>query len=69
MVNLFKCESLKTANGKLAELESNPPMSHGKQRDCYLISVTFPGPDDRLAAKIIEAFGAFELPPDMSFNW
>ena len=68
VVNLFKCESVETADGKLAELESNPLMSHGKQRDCYLMSVTFVGPDDRLAAKVIEAFGAFELPPDMSRN-
>jgi len=63
MVNLFKCESVKTATRILAELESNPGMSHGKQRDCYLMSVSFVASNDQLAAKVTEAFGAFELPP------
>ncbi len=63
VVNLFKCDSVETANRILAELESNSGMSHSKQRDCYLMSVTFVGPNDQLAAKVSEAFGAFELPP------
>jgi hypothetical protein len=63
VVNLFRCESVETANRMLAELESNSGMSHSKQRDRYLMSVTFVGPNDQLAAKVTEAFGAFELPP------
>ncbi len=63
VVNLFKCDSVETANRILAELESNPGMSHSKQRDCYLMSVTFVEPKDQLAVKVTEAFGAFELPP------
>jgi len=63
VVNLFKCESVKTATRILAELESNPGMSHGKQRDCYLMSVSFVASNDELAAKVTEAFEAFELPP------
>jgi hypothetical protein len=65
VVNLFKCESVETANRILADLESNSGMSHRQQRDCYLMSVTFVGPNDQLAAKVTEAFGAFELPPGL----
>jgi hypothetical protein len=68
VVNLFKCDSVETANRKLAELESNPLMSHGKQRDCYLMSTTFAGSDDQLAVKVTKAFEAFELPPNTSLN-
>lgn|GEM_PF-5919419 len=68
VVSLFKCDSVEAANRKLAELESNPLMSHSKQRDCYLMSVTFLEPNDQLAAKVVEAFGAFELPPNTSLN-
>jgi len=63
VINLFKCDSVETANRILVELESNPGMSHSKQRDRYLMSVTFVGPNDELAEKAKEAFGAFELPP------
>ncbi len=68
VVSLFKCDSVESAARKLAELEDNPLMSHSKQRDCYLMSVTFLQPNDLLAAKVVEAFGVFELPPSTSLD-
>ena len=68
VVNLFECDSVEAANRKLAELESNPVMPHSKQRDCYLMSLTFLEQNDQLAAKVMEAFGVFELPPNTSLS-
>ena len=68
VVNLFKCDSVETANRNLVELESNPIMSHSDQRECYLMSVTFVGPNDQLTENVKEAFWAFEMPPNTSFN-
>jgi len=63
VVNLFKCDSVESASRVLAELEANPAMSHIRQRNCYVMSVTFMEPDDKLVATVTNAFGAFELPP------
>jgi len=65
VVNLFKCNSVATADLLLADLESNEGMSHTRQRSCYLMSVTFLVPNDQLAAIVAEAFDVFELPPSL----
>lgn len=66
VVNLFKCDSIDAAVKSLAELCRNPGMSHCQQRDRYLMSITSTSPDDELADKVTDAFGAFQLPPDNS---
>lgn len=66
VVNLFKCVSVEAANRILTELNSNPGMSHSRQRDRYLMSVTFTEIDEELAATVTDVFQAFELPPDTS---
>ncbi len=66
VVNLFKCDSNEAAEKALSELCRNPGMSHCKQRDRYLMSITSTSPDDELADKVTDAFGVFQLPPDDS---
>ncbi len=68
VVNLFKTDSAEMANQKLSELVQNPGMSHSRQRDQYLMSVTFTEPDEQLVAKVTEAFDAFQLPPSKSIK-
>ena len=68
IVNLFKCDSVETANRRLAELEDNPAMCNAKKRDRYLMSATFVGSNDQLGVKITEAFESFELPPNTSLD-
>ena len=64
VMNLFKLDTEETANEKLTELESNPLMSHCRQRERYLMSVTFLEPNEELATKVTEAFAAFQKPPN-----
>lgn len=66
VVNLFKCDSIEAAEKSLPDLCRNPGMSHCQQRDRYLMSITSTSPDDELADKVMDAFGAFQLPPDKS---
>ena len=64
VVNLFKCDSKEAADKAMSELCRNPGMSHCQQRGRYLMSITSTSPDGELAAKVLGAFSAFELPPD-----
>ena len=66
VVNLFKCDSIEAAAKSLPQLCRNPGMSHCQQRDRYLMSITSTSPDDELADKVTDAFGAFQLPPGNS---
>jgi hypothetical protein len=67
-INLFRCDSADVAQKNLREIQSNEAMSHGKQRDRYLMSVTFMNSDEELANLVIESFDTFELPPGRSPN-
>ena len=66
VVNLFKCDSNEAAAKTLPDLCRNPGMSHCRQRDRYLMSITSTSPDDELADKVTDAFGKFRLPPEKS---
>ncbi|MGI9318381.1 MAG: hypothetical protein ACR2QW_13715 [bacterium] len=68
LVNLFKLDTAETARKQLLEVQSNPLMSHGTQRDRYLMSVTFLEPNEELVASVVAAFGEFRLSPNKSLQ-